>query len=61
MFEILQKLLKAKYVLTLPKKNDLMIFDRNSHILKKPSKKNFTLDTRYETINLLILFKTFLD
>lgn len=61
-FEIFQKLLKAKYVLTLPKKNDFLIFDRNSKkVLKKTfPKKNFsTLDTRYETINLLILFKTF--
>lgn len=62
-FEIFQKLLKAKYVLTLPKKNVFLIFDRNStKVLKKtfPKKKFFTLDTRYETINLPILFKTFL-
>ena len=62
-FEIFQKLLKAKYVFTLPKKNDFLIFDRNStKVLKKtfPKKKFFTLDTRYETINLFILFRTFL-
>ena len=62
-FEIFQKLLKAKYVLTLPKKNDFLIFNRNSKkFLKKtfPKKKFSTLDTRYETINLLILSKTFL-
>ena len=63
-FEIFKKLLRAKYILTFPEKNSFLIFDRNStNVLEKtfPQKKIFTLDTRYESINLPILLITFLN
>ena len=63
-FEIFKKLLRAKYILTFPEKNSFLIFDRNStNVLEKtfPQKKFFTLDTRYESINLPILLITFFE
>ena len=63
-FYKIKVLLKAKYTFFPPKKKDIIIFDALS--LKIVSKifmtKNLEIiHTRKETINLFILFKTFLS
>ena len=63
-FEILNAFIKADKKINFPKKNDILIFDRNSHkILEKYvlGHANYEiLDVRYESINLSILVKIFI-
>lgn len=56
-------LINSSWVLSIPKKNKYIIFDKNgSDLIKNVFKKNFfLLDTRYEEFYFFILFKTLLS
>ena len=59
LFSILKKLIKAKYYLSLPQRKEIVIFDINgSEFIKEilPKNKYYILSSRYEHLNLIILF-----